>query len=367
MGRWAIDGSTAHLFQVKVDSDTIANFAACRDIENPYYLYVAYETRNGDYNMGQLRSTDYGKTWAQTGGEIVDTRTPPKPDICYGNGGHVYTVLRDWRQSSVDSVSFRLKHSTDRGATWDASTQIGTPGVTVVDPVVGARHTNNTVWLVHARNLTGTSGWDIYCYSSVDSGLNWGLRSVANTDSSEQMPSIACNLGSGAATLCYAVTPGESIMFTWASNDTNWTAPVRVSDHQTTNFFAPQAGWMSVGGNYSCVLYAGYTAVGLYFDGFDMTGMEEGHPVAEKAAALVVRPSPALDRALISYSLPFAGPARVSVMDIAGREVAVLARGTFAAGTHSTTWNCEKVPAGVYLMRVDAKTGSQTGRLVVSH
>jgi hypothetical protein len=181
------------------------------------------------------------------------------------------------------------------------------------------------------------------------------------------MPSIACNLGSGAATLCYAVTPGESIMFTWASNDTNWTAPVRVSDHQTTNFFAPQAGWMSVGGNYSCVLYAGYTAVGLYFDGFDMTGMEEGRPIAAKPVALAARPSPALDRAVISYSLPRLDHARVSVLDIAGREVAILEQGTFSAGNRSVAWNCREVPAGVYLVRVETGTGSQTGRLVVSH
>jgi len=140
-----------------------------------------------------------------------------------------------------------------------------------------------------------------------------------------------------------------------------------VNDYRHTGNFAPQAGWMSVGGNWSTVLYAGAGPANLYFDAYGMTGMDEGRPVAEKPLALAARPSPAFDRAVISYSLPFAGPARMSVLDVAGREVAVLTQGTFAAGAHSAVWNCRKVPAGVYLLRVDTKTGAQSGRLVVSH
>lgn len=374
VGRFGLTGGSA-IFQVKVDSDTVANFAACRDIENPYYLYVTYEIRNGMYNMDQLRSTDYGKTWASTGGGIANTLTPPKPDVCYGNGGHVYTVCRDWRQSSVDSVSFRLKHSTNRGATWLESEQVGTPIIPVYDPVVGAKHgSSGTVWLVHMRDMEAHNGMGLGVgyYYSTNSGTNWLYGGDAgighgDTDSDEQMPSIACSWGSGAPTVSYTVIPGESIMFTWCSGDTNWTTPEKVNDHQGTGFFASQAGWKSGGGNWSTVLYAGYTALGLYFDAWSLTGMEDGRPVAEKPAALVARPSPAFDRTVISYSLPRLDHAHVSVLDIAGREVAILEQGTFSAGNRSVAWNCREVPAGVYLVRVETGTGSQTGRLVVSH
>ncbi|MBM3332539.1 T9SS type A sorting domain-containing protein [candidate division WOR-3 bacterium] len=369
VGRWDISGSGGAIYNVKVDSDTVANVSACRDLDGQYYLYVAYESRAGNYNMEEARSTNYGKTWAATGGSVVNNQTSPKPDICHGNGGNIYIVLRDLRLSSTDSASFRVKRSTNRGTSWQGSEQVGTPGVTIADPVVGAKHSSGTVWLVHARNMTTTTGWDIYCYSSVDSGQSWNLRNVANTDSAEQMPSIASYRVSGAVTLCYSVTPGESIMFTWASIDTNWTTPVRISDHRSTGGFAPQAGWMTVGASYSCVLYAGYTALGLYFDGFNMTGVGERRPVADAArpAAPAARPSPARNRTVISYGLPSAGWARVSVSDIAGREVAILSSGTRAAGTHSAIWNCEAVPAGVYLVRVETSTGSQTGRVIVSH
>jgi len=369
VGRWALDGSTANIFSVKVDADTVANFSACRDTENPYYLYVAYETRAANYNMYQLRSTDYGKTWATTSGEVADNQTSPKPDICYGSDGNVYTVLRDLRQSSDDSVQLRLKQSSDRGTTWQNSVQVGSLGVPVYDPVVGATHSSpNTVWLVHTRDLqvlNGTGKAVCYFYST-DNGTTWANGSFIgpNSNENECMPSIACQWNSGTPTVCYEVIPGDSLWFTWATSATDWSTPEKVNDYAYTGWFAPQAGWMT---NYSSVLYGGISASGLYFDYFGLTGMEEGRPVAQKLTALAARPSPALDRAVIDYNLPRAGLARVSVLDIAGREVAVIAHGTLSAGAHSAAWNCAIVPAGVYLVRFETDAGSQTGRIVVSH
>jgi len=364
--RMALDGSSTNIIQVKVDADTIVNFSACRDQGDPYYLHVAYEIWDASYDLQQLRSTDYGKTWDATGGSVINTGTSPKPDVCCGNGANVYTVFRD-RATSTDSVQLRLKRSTNRGADWLVSQQVSNLSAPVYDPVVGAKHTDGTVWLVHTRDLEAISGTgDAVCYYySSDSGSTWrnGSYLGPNTDADEQMPSIACHWNGGAATVCYAQSPGESLWFTWADQDTSWSTPEKVNDYDYTGWFAPQAGWND---NYSSVLYSGMGAVGLYFDAFYMTGMEEGHPVAEKPATLTARPSPAADRAVISYNLPSAGPARVSVLDIAGREVAVLVQGTLAAGTHSSVWDCAKVPAGVYLVRVDAGTGSQTGRVVVS-
>jgi len=366
VGRWDFGTTMADLFSVKVDADTVVNFSACRDLGNPYYLHVAYETRDGNYNMHQLRSTDYGKTWAATGGFVLNDRTSPKPDICFGNGDNVYIVLRP-RASSTDTVQLRLKQSTNRGEDWLGSQQISNLSAPVYDPVIGAKHTDSTVWVVHTRDLEAISGTgDAVCYYySTDNGASWANGSFLgpNTDADECMPSIACRNTTGAATVCYAQSPGDSLWFTWASSATDWSTPEMVNDHEYTGWFAPQAGWNY---SYSSVLYSGMGAVGLYFDAFFMTGMEEGRPVAQKPATLTARPSPARDRAIIEYNLLRAGLARVSVVDVTGREVAILSSGPLAAGAHSAVWNCQAVPAGVYLIRVDAGTGSQTGRVVVS-
>ena len=367
------------VYSIKVDSDVIANLAACRDIEDPYYLYVTFETHGPEpYNMYVWRSTDYGKTWEDAGGTIVDTQTPPKPDICYGNSGNVYAVCRDFRQTSIDSVSFRLKRSTNRGETWLGSSQAGTPLVPVYDGVVGAKHgTSGTVWLVHTRDMEEVNGkgLGVFYYYTTDMGENWiyggdaGIGGV-DTDNNEKFPSIACHWNTGSPTVCFALVPSESLMFTWSSGDNDWTTPVKVNSNRHTGNFAPQAGWKNIGtSSYSSVLYAGTGPSGLYFDAWSMTGLAEERPVATEPATspVSVRPSPATSRAAIHYNLGNTGRVRVSVSDIAGREVAVPAQGTMAAGPHTAVWNCADVPAGVYLVRVETGTGSQTGSLVVSH
>ncbi len=372
VGRFGLTGG-ANVFPVKVDTDTITNFSATRDIENPYYLYLTYQAEDGGSSIYTLRSTDYGKTWASTSGTILDTKTAPKPDICYGRNGNVYIVCRDKRQSTTDSVSFRIKQSTNRGTTWLNSYQVGTPTVPVYDPVIGARHNRGTVWLVHVRDMTlyNNKGTGVFYYYSTDDGQSWaygGDDGIGHMDTpnNEKLPSIACDRGTGYPTVCFALVPSDSLMFTWASGDTNWTKPIKVNDHRHTGNFPPQAGWMTDNGNFSTVLYAGVGPTGLYFDGYGMSGIEEGQISPRKPLNLFIRPTPASHHAEISFSLPRTGPARLSVLDISGRELTVLNQKEFTAGTHHLVWNCANLPPGVYLLRLDTGTGSHTCRLVVS-
>jgi flagellar hook assembly protein FlgD len=92
-----------------------------------------------------------------------------------------------------------------------------------------------------------------------------------------------------------------------------------------------------------------------------------------QAASLKLQafPNPFRQRTIIRYSLPKPGKATVSVVDIAGRTVI---QGRFAsqsAGSHEFVWNGrtaggKSVPAGVYLVRVEAGGGSSSARLVLS-
>ena len=81
------------------------------------------------------------------------------------------------------------------------------------------------------------------------------------------------------------------------------------------------------------------------------------------------RPNPA--SALISFdlSLPAAGPARVEVLDLTGRVVAVLHDGDLAAGGHELHWDGRdrgrrRVPPGVYLLRARAGHATVVRRIV---
>ncbi|MEO0050413.1 MAG: T9SS type A sorting domain-containing protein [candidate division WOR-3 bacterium] len=367
--------SGAWVFPIKVDADTIVNVSACRDNGNPYYLYVTYEYHYGYMGVRLYRSTDYGKTWTAPVNFVDDTQRPPKPDVAVGYDNRVYVSYLDKRLASGDSAAFRVKRSTDRGNNWEQSRQVGTPIVRVFDGVIGARHTDQTIWLVHVRDMEpwNGKGLGVFYYYTTNDDTIWhyggddGIGHL-DTDNDEQMPSIATHWATGSPTVCYAIVPSESLMFTWCSEDTNWTMPIKVNDYRHTGNFPPQAGWKNVGigSSYSTVLYCGVGPDSLWFDDWSMTGVEE-KPVAVKHLTGSVYPNPASRFAVISYTLPKSACSELVIFDVTGRQVEVLAQGNLNAGEYNAVWNCENVPAGVYLYRLSAGNSNHNGRIVVTH
>ncbi len=359
--------SGAQIFAIKADADTVVNLAACRDNGNPYYLYVTYEYHNGRYNVGLFRSTDYGKHWTPPTSFVIDTRVPPKPDVAVGYNNRVYVSYLDKRLSSVDSAAFRIKRSTDRGENWEQSRQVGAPNVRVFDGVIGARSDRQTLWLVHVRDMEPFNGKGLgvfYYYTAGNDtvfryGHDDGIGHL-DTDNNEQMPSIATLHNGDAPTVAYAIVPSDSLMFTWCSGDTNWTMPINVNDYRHTGSFPPAAGWKTIGGsNYSTVLYAGAGPRNLWFDSWDnTTGIAEGKTGLSRSLVRV-RPNPAKGAALLSWAKPASGSAELVIWDITGREVSRL------RGATGAVWDCARVPAGVYLFRLEA--ASETGTIVVTH
>ncbi len=88
----------------------------------------------------------------------------------------------------------------------------------------------------------------------------------------------------------------------------------------------------------------------------------------EALALEPVRPSPMRGTGQIGFVLPRAARARLSVLDLQGREVAVLADGVFPAGRHAATWDGRtgrgSAPAGLYFVRLSAEGRVFSQRLV---
>ncbi len=78
-----------------------------------------------------------------------------------------------------------------------------------------------------------------------------------------------------------------------------------------------------------------------------------------------VRPNPSTGSATVGFALPDAGPARVTVVDLLGREVAVLAEGPHAAGRHQASLAPAGLAPGVYVVRLDAAGQRLAQRVVV--
>ena len=385
--RWNLSGGSSTILTIKADADTVANISAAADFEySHYYLYLTYEQRGGGaaFNALTMRSVDYGTTWMDAGGTIIDTRVSPKPDICFGRWGRIYLAFADKRQSSrPDTTSLRVKISTDRGLSWLESEEVGSPTVPVSEPLICAAHVSPAAWLVHQRDMNSLNGTGdgIFSYYSDDEGSNWtycGDQGVGggNTPSNERLPSMASNKISGSVTLTYSVVPSGSLMFTYAAFTGNdWTIPLKVNEHSPTGNFASAAGWKKEGiaGYFSSVLYA---AVGpasppgtadAWYDAWWFAGTEDIECTSSMVPTLSAQPNPAARIATISYSLSRSGFVDLSVFDKTGRHVARLEQGTKHTGAYKASWDCRGAVVGVYLVRLHSPEGVTTNRMVVAH
>lgn len=75
-------------------------------------------------------------------------------------------------------------------------------------------------------------------------------------------------------------------------------------------------------------------------------------------------PNPFNPSTHISFHLPVRSSVSLSIYDLSGRQVAVLASGDYSAGSYKATWIADRAASGVYFCRLVAKTGAgrqQTG------
>jgi hypothetical protein len=82
-----------------------------------------------------------------------------------------------------------------------------------------------------------------------------------------------------------------------------------------------------------------------------------------------VTPNPTRGHARIDYTLPTGGDARVSVLDVQGREVSVLASGLHSAGPHQRTWDGTAAGAraapGLYFVRLTLAGETRIQRVAI--
>jgi hypothetical protein len=67
---------------------------------------------------------------------------------------------------------------------------------------------------------------------------------------------------------------------------------------------------------------------------------------------LGIYPNPFNGTTRIRFDLPVSGEANLSVFDVNGRRVADLEQGFLTAGEHGISWNAERLPTGIYYVRL---------------
>ncbi len=81
-------------------------------------------------------------------------------------------------------------------------------------------------------------------------------------------------------------------------------------------------------------------------------------------------PNPFNPSTRIAFTLPAAGATRLSVYNMLGQEIAVLANGTYQAGTHEVVWNgCDSrgtaMPSGVYMYRLKSGESMHAKKMIL--
>ncbi len=97
-------------------------------------------------------------------------------------------------------------------------------------------------------------------------------------------------------------------------------------------------------------------------------GVESGVPTVFALGRIY--PNPAVDRARIAFDVPRPSRVRLSIMDLQGREVAVLEDGVRAAGRYEAGWDGRihgvRAPAGMFFVRFEADGRRFLRRLVLT-
>ena len=92
--------------------------------------------------------------------------------------------------------------------------------------------------------------------------------------------------------------------------------------------------------------------------------------LSNRPGQLFVQPNPITTRSTITFNLSGNTRARIAVYNVLGRQVATLTDGVLPSGRHAIEWagtdhHGQRVPAGIYLVRLDAGTASATKKVVL--
>ncbi len=117
----------------------------------------------------------------------------------------------------------------------------------------------------------------------------------------------------------------------------------------------------------------GYTGADLSDAAFEIVPRTvDVTPELPTAFALAaVYPNPTMSQARVTFDVPTAASIRMAVLDLQGREIAVLVDGVTEPGRHQVIWHARgregRVQPGVYFLNMRSPAGQLTRRIVVSN
>jgi photosystem II stability/assembly factor-like uncharacterized protein len=331
----------------------------------------ANATRLLSWNGKLLLSTDYywilisrdaGTTWGQFGtdnlkedgagavfaiGDTLFANTAGSV-LRTNDGGNSWTFM-DRLQNDTAVEQFSLDgdylfvgctrggvfRSSDKGTSWVLLTPflagIEVNGIATNGPIVFA------------------ATWGLGIYRSTDYGDHW--EAVNNGFSQLDVRAI-CFSGD---TVFAGFNHGAGIFMSTDSGRTWHDVNEGLTDRTIGAFWVWQ-GYLFAGGGGSSGVWRRSLS--------DFSGVREG--VASKSELVENYPNPTTSNTTIRFTLNRSGVARLSVVDILGREVTSLESRQMSAGENSVVWDASHLPCGVYFYRLVSGTLLLRKQFIVS-
>ena len=105
----------------------------------------------------------------------------------------------------------------------------------------------------------------------------------------------------------------------------------------------------------------------LWYQGATPVADEPGAPETSATLALhPAAPNPFRAQTTLGFELPEAGPVRLAVYDLLGRELAVLVDEARAAGAHEVVFEAADLPSGAYVVRLETAGAAMTQRIALA-
>jgi len=168
-----------------------------------------------------------------------------------------------------------------------------------------------------------------------------------------------------------AVTPdGKIVGVTVLSGNAPWGMAIWGDDHSTLSKDGAAEGealkFLAWKDDETIELAANWSSKGTFEgDGFEQARLSITEPLPQSVRLDPPSPNPFNSVASLRFAIPNGGEVRLSIYDLAGKEVIRLAEGRFEAGTHRIAWNADRSPTGVYLAKLEANSSTRTVKLML--
>lgn len=319
------------------------------------------ETRDGNYEIYNKRSTDNGVTWSadirltNDGGTSIQS-------ACAALG---LTIHLTWNDSRHGPDEIYYKRSTDGGGTWSADTRLtSNAGISWFSSVDAAGSNVQVAWVEQSDGNP-----EIYTRRSTDMGITWEpVARQTNNAANSIRPTIS--LSGNLAHIIYQdnVDGNDEIYYKLSADGGSTFAPaIRLTNNNDVSVYPCNAiSEASVHVVWRDFREGNWEVFYKRNLGGNLTPVNNnGGQIPTKFILSQNYPNPFNPFTSIEYSIPLPSFVKLAVYDISGREIEILVNQVLNIGNYRAAFDASQYSTGVYIYKLTAGKFTETKKMML--